>query len=101
MVLDSIARLADAWCRRRLCSVILICLVTMAGCERKPTRLPSAPQPPRPQVEPRGYPKSLLGNATLSSALLSYTVQCNRKGASVRICKAPAEMTLRQGAADT
>lgn len=79
----------------------LACAVQLCGCEPKPARPPTSPQPPRPQVAPDGYPRSLLGNATLSSALLSYKVQCNRHGASIRICKIQREAAQHPDAGDT
>ncbi len=97
---DSGARAAAGHCRRRLLALVC-CLVLAAGCDRKPARPPTSPQPPRPQMAPDGHLKSLLGNAVLSNALLSYKVQCNEQAASIRICHIPPQAAQRHAAGST
>ena len=76
-------------------------LLTLVGCDRKPTKAPSSPEPPRPKMSPDGYRQSLLGNAVLTNALLSYKVQCNEPRASIRICRIPAQVHTNREALGT
>ncbi|MBC7514805.1 MAG: hypothetical protein H7234_10300 [Herminiimonas sp.] len=77
------------------------CLAVATGCSRKPARGPTSPQPPRPQIAPDGQLKSLLGNAVLSNALLSYKLQCTEPTANVRVCHAPPEIAQRHAIGGT
>lgn len=80
--------------------VLSCCLAFAAGCSRKPVK-PTSPQPPRPQVAADGQLKSLLGNAVLSNALLSYKMQCTEPTLGARVCHMPPEMAQRHAVGGT
>ncbi len=82
-------------------TLVLVSLMSFGGCDRKPLKPPSPPEPPRPKMSPDGYRQSLLGNAILSNALLSYKVQCNEQRASIRICRIPAQVRTNREALGT
>lgn len=81
--------------------VLLLSLLALIGCDRKPLKPPSSSEPPRPKMSPDGYRQSLLGNAVLTNALLSYKVQCNAQRASIRICRIPTQVRTQREALDT
>lgn len=84
-----------------LASALLTTLLALGGCDHKPAKLPSSPEPPRPKVSARGDRQSLFGNAILSNALLSYQVQCNEQRASIRICRIPTQVRAKREARHT
>ena len=85
----------------RLLLVLTVCLTFAAGCSRTPAKPPTSPQPPRPQMSSDGQLKSLLGNAVLSNALLSFKMQCSARTTGVRICTVPPEAAPRAAAGST
>ena len=76
-----------------LCHVVgpVPCLLVAAGCDRDPRRPPTGLRPPQPHMSADGFPKSLLGNAILSSALLRYQAHCNMPGHGAPVCRALQE----------
>lgn len=80
---------------------LFLSLLTLGGCDPRPARPPTIPEPPRPKLSSDGYPKSLLGNAILSNALLSFKVQCNEQRASIRICRIPPQVHTNRQSLDT
>jgi hypothetical protein len=86
---------------RPACIALVVCLGSLAACDRAPRQPPTTPKPPQPRMSAGGYPKSLLGNAILSSALLRYQVQCNTQKESVRICRIPQSGAPYRDAGDT
>jgi hypothetical protein len=83
------------------CITLAVCLGSLAACDRTSRQPPTTPKPPQPRMPAGGYPKSLLGNAILSSALLRYQVQCNTQKESVRICRIPQSGAPYRDAGDT
>ena len=84
-----------------LLSSVLTSLLALGGCDRKPNKPPSFPELPRPKMSSDGYRQSLLGNAILSNALLSYKVQCIEQRASIRICRIPSQIRTSRDALGT
>lgn len=103
MRLVALSRIPALRSRDRLLAglAMVACIAGISGCDRTSRRPPTAPKPPQPQISPEGYPKSLLGNAILSSALLRYQVQCNTQKESVRVCRIPQSGAPYRDAGDT